>query len=284
MRNTNKTWRVIFFTSAMLLSCGGDFEPDYESFKPALSEKILSAKTTDIAGEFGPYFTLNTSKTKVTYLGSRKQNNQEWVQEWKIRVNIAKSNVPLPDKAAMLNQMSFSLTIYDAASVPISGLSILENKSDFPSANRDLLLTNAQDFWVSYIIQKGTAYEEAVIANWQQFTVAFQHTLPNSSAAFQQENQKQETQNTPPIVASSSKAWDEMLDDYESYVRSFITYYGKATKTHKNGELQYPELIRNVTLLQKNMNKAKNNKELRPDQIERMQELQIKMTNAALDF
>ncbi len=79
---------------------------------------------------------------------------------------------------------------------------------------------------------------------------------------------------------SNNENWDQMLDDYESYVTEYVSLYKKAMKGDADALSAYPELLEKAENLQNSMQEAEKNKSLSSSQLKRMAKIQLKMLEA----
>lgn len=82
------------------------------------------------------------------------------------------------------------------------------------------------------------------------------------------------------IVATGSEDFDQMLNDYESYVNEYVSFYKKAKNGDQSALAEYPTLMEKATKLQESMQEAQNNNQLSTSQITRMSKIQMKMLEA----
>ncbi|CAM1363353.1 MULTISPECIES: DUF6591 domain-containing protein [Tenacibaculum] len=79
---------------------------------------------------------------------------------------------------------------------------------------------------------------------------------------------------------SNSNNWDNVLDEYESYVDEYVDFFQKAKKGDMSALQEYPKLMEKAESLQKSLQKGKNNNSLSNLQSKRMLKIQNKMINA----
>ncbi|MGV3705348.1 MAG: DUF6591 domain-containing protein [Arcticibacter sp.] len=79
------------------------------------------------------------------------------------------------------------------------------------------------------------------------------------------------------LSAPDSEEWDQMLDEYEEYVDSYISFYKKAMKGDMSALASYPEMLEKAESLQKSIGNAHSSDQLSIRQITRMSEIQTKM-------
>ena len=78
--------------------------------------------------------------------------------------------------------------------------------------------------------------------------------------------------------------WDEMLDNYEEFIDEYIKFYNKAMEGDISAISKYISLMEKALDLQVSMLKAQNNNELSIKQIQRMIDIQLRMTNGILEL
>jgi len=79
------------------------------------------------------------------------------------------------------------------------------------------------------------------------------------------------------LSTSDSEEWDQMLDEYEEYVDSYISFYKKAMKGDMSALASYPEMLEKAESLQKSIENAQSSDQLSIKQITRVSEIQTKM-------
>ena len=95
------------------------------------------------------------------------------------------------------------------------------------------------------------------------------------------EDEDDEDEITPQSVSStSSKDWDRLLDDYESYVDQYIKLMKKASSGDLSAMTEYVSFLEKAEKLEEELNEAKN--DLSVAQSQRLIKISKKMSNAAL--
>jgi hypothetical protein len=74
----------------------------------------------------------------------------------------------------------------------------------------------------------------------------------------------------------------KMLDDYEEYVDEYVVLYKKAMAGDQTAMSEYPALMQKATELQQSMAEAQSAGSWSAEQVQRMMDIQTKMTNAAM--
>lgn len=81
-------------------------------------------------------------------------------------------------------------------------------------------------------------------------------------------------------IATSSKDWNKILDDYDDYIDEYIKYYKKAKNGDTSALQEYPKLMEKAETLQKSLDKASKDNSLSSEQISRLTKIQSKIINA----
>lgn len=111
----------------------------------------------------------------------------------------------------------------------------------------------------------------------QEKTEAVELTVVNESST-NSDNEELAGDDQTSILSSSDNAeWDQMLNEYEEYVDSYIRYYKKAMKGDMSALHSYSELLEKAEGLQESIEKAQSSNQLSMKQITRMSEIQTKM-------
>lgn len=76
---------------------------------------------------------------------------------------------------------------------------------------------------------------------------------------------------------AGSENWNQLLDDYDSYVDSYIKFYKKAQAGDESAIAEYPTFMEKTLAVEKSLQKAKQDKSLTTDQAMRMLKIQTKM-------
>lgn len=81
---------------------------------------------------------------------------------------------------------------------------------------------------------------------------------------------------------SGSEETEKMLNDYEEYVDEYVVLYKKAMAGDQTAMSEYPALMQKASDLQQSMAEAQANGNWSSEQIQRMMDIQQKMSNAAM--
>lgn len=76
--------------------------------------------------------------------------------------------------------------------------------------------------------------------------------------------------------------FDKVLDNYEAYVDEYIKFVKKAAEGDMSALSQYPTLMEKAKKLDQRLTKSKG--DLTPEQVNRMMQIQLKMTKAAMEM
>lgn len=78
--------------------------------------------------------------------------------------------------------------------------------------------------------------------------------------------------------------YDELLDNYESYVDKYLEFLKKVNSENMGAMEDYPELLEKAEDLEKSLKEADNKKQLTKRQMKRLMKIQTKMLNASIEM
>lgn len=77
--------------------------------------------------------------------------------------------------------------------------------------------------------------------------------------------------------------WDKRLDDYDNYVKEYITHYKKSLKGNPVSLSKYPYMRAKSEALGEQLNEAQNKAILTEKQLKRVSRIQMKIVYACCD-
>ena len=248
------------------------------TFKPKTSTKKLQAKSKTIKGELGDYLVLKNSTTEVNFKELDFIDNQVW----EVKLNVLRTDKPLPYDPAELhsNYSSLGMTIFNKAGQPISGLNTAKC-SGHQLIQAILSLKSGEDGWVTFDIYKGEKFDEGVIDDWSSFEVnseiKFDQDVQKTSTTFDDDNSDYDNKSN---ASMSDDNFNQMMDDYEDYIDEYIKFYKKAMNGDLTALSNYPKMLEKAEAMDKSMSAAQG--DMTAKQVARFLKIQLKLTNAAL--
>ena len=248
------------------------------TFKPKTSTKKLQAKSKTIKGELGDYLVLKNSTTEVNFKELDFIDNQVW----EVKLNVLRTDKPLPYDPAELhsNYSSLGMTIFNKAGQPISGLNTAKC-SGHQLIEAILSLKSGEDGWVTFDIYKGEKFDEGVIDDWSSFEVnseiKFDQDVQKTSTTFDDDNSDYDNKSN---ASMSDDNFNQMMDDYEDYIDEYIKFYKKAMNGDLTALSNYPKMLEKAEAMDKSMSAAQG--DMTAKQVARFLKIQLKLTNAAL--
>lgn len=92
-----------------------------------------------------------------------------------------------------------------------------------------------------------------------------------------------EIKNTEKNKDSAYEKWNKRIDDYENYVKEYITHYKKSLKGNSISLSKYPYMKVKWEALGLKLNKAKQKEILTNKQIKKVLRIQLKIVNTCCE-
>jgi hypothetical protein len=234
--------------------------------------KVKPEKTT-ISGDLSEYIQV-------------VENEYEVVEDWGGRLAIkVKALKLMPLNKIEENNFELSVSLQGINGIPISGID--EFKINYASEDKlKSLLKFGLGEEIIFLETLVGGYDAEKYANkvklFSVFSTLKKKEEPKPPISTILDDDKPKTSKSK--LSEGSKDWDKMLDNYEEYVDEYIKFYKKAMEGDLSAFSLYSNIMEKATKLQTSMLDAQNNDELNLIQIQRMIEIQLKMTNAILEM
>lgn len=190
-----------------------------------------------------------------------------------------KSIQPLDDSIIENSNIKLTLTVLDEKGIPVSGTG--DFNLDYSSIDKlNSLLKSGQGKEVikfkAYLGDyKGKEHAEVS----KKFTVSSSMTVKSQKVNNSVDSDDIEADDSD-ILSDGGENWDNMLNDYDDYVTNYVSLYKKAKAGDNSAMLEYPALMQKATDLQNSMAKAQKANLLSVKQVNRMNQIQMKMVQA----
>jgi len=249
-----------------------------DAFVPKMTKYKLIANELKISGPLGKYLKISKSDAEFNFVKTSKGfMDKEHMQNWELKVKCERLPVKLEWDIDKLNgnYTHLILNVIDEHGSPVRNGEI-QCRSGHDLIDKVLSLNFKEEGWVTFETKVGKAYEEDVLKNWKKFTVS-------SEARESKPIQETSSSASNDVVSEFStgegdERWDEMLDDYEEYMDSYVKLLKKSQAGDMSALTEYPKILAKATEFQKSLEKAKG--ELSLTQINRMNKINMKMLNA----
>ncbi len=244
-----------------------------------LQEVNVKPLSTEISGEIGKYIQIVDNTYKISRSSGKTMGGG---YNYSISVNF-KSITPTDQEFDNLREMS--LRVLDMNGTPIE---IQEFEFDYFSESRkleNLLKTEGANDFLTFkgYAKKGTSIQKKGLPkpeNIEGFTVTSlaKASIPRSSTSV---TSTSSTGISSPSK-SSSKNWDKVLADYESYTDKYIQLLKKANSGDMSAMTEYVSMLEKAQALQESLEDADD--EMTPAQLQKFMKIQQKLLNAASGF
>jgi len=214
------------------------------------------------------------------------ENEYEVVEDWGGRLAIkVKALKLMPLNKIEKNDFELSASLQGINGMPISGIE--EFKINYASVDKlKSLLKFGSGEEIIFLETLVGGYDAEKYANkvklFSVFSTLKKKEEPRAEISTIFDDDKSIALNSK--LSEGGKDWDKMLDDYEEYVDEYIKFYKKAIEGDLSALSLYSSIMEKATKLQTSMLDAQNNDELNIMQIQRMIEIQLKMSTAILEM
>ncbi len=265
----------------------GPSKEELSNFKPELSTKNLAFKTKDITGDLGEYLKIISEDVSVNYLNMSKTDGWgKMKQEWEVKIEVERTAKKLAYDIETINgnYTELILSVFESNGQPLSGDNEI-SCNGHKLVDDILTLKSGETGWVTFTKWSGEFNEENVIEKWNQLSI-------NSKIGFvkvyEEEEEEEEEVEESNSNSSSSSDFDETLEEYEEFIDQYISILKKAKAAEGDPMKSMTIMAEAAPLMQKAQGLgeklSKVQSDLSPSQVQKMLELQGKLSKAALEM